>query len=86
MSRLHTIVLLATLSAAVSGCFASVVPYDLVKQETVVDPVTGDVTRIFHWRYDDGYETTTTDTIPKGGDVERRRNEPRPQTRFLAEP
>ena len=63
--------------------FGSAIDYKLVGQESTTDPITGDVTRVFHWQYTDGYQTTTTDTIRKGEANESRSgDEPRPGLRF----
>ena len=83
MSKLRKTVLAAFLS--LHGClaFGTALDYNLVGEETTIDPVTGDVTRTFHWEYTDGYETTTTDTIRKGEDHENRRaDRPTPGLRF----
>jgi hypothetical protein len=82
MLKLRKTVLSAFLS--LYGClgFGSAIDYTLVSQETTVDPVTGDITRTFHWEYTDGHKTTTTDTIRKGEANEQRRNTPTPGLRF----
>jgi hypothetical protein len=65
------------LAASLSGCSVFFpLGYELGWQETgretVVDPATGDTVRTFHWRYDDGHVTTTTDVIPRGQNTDRR--------------
>jgi hypothetical protein len=83
MSKLRKTVLAAFLS--LHGClaFGTVLDYKLMSEETTIDPVTGDVTRTFHWQYTDGYETTTTKTIRRGEDVEQRQGDrPTPGLRF----
>jgi hypothetical protein len=82
-------VLLIAASMALSGCRMFLtrwqLGYDLVRTETFVDPVSGDVTKTFYWKYEDGRETTTTTTLPKG-EVEQRRGERQePPARFVEE-
>jgi hypothetical protein len=64
-----------------SGYGAHVLSYTLEKVETSIDPKTGYIVRIAHWRYEDGATTTTTDTTLPSGDNERRRNPPNPPPR-----
>jgi hypothetical protein len=45
----------------------------LVKTETVTDPVTGDVTILSTWKYDNGYTTVTQDRFDKDTPPEQRR-------------
>lgn len=85
MFKLRRTVLLIALSAMLSGCwlFYYELDYELVGLSTSTDPISGDVTRIYYWRYEDGRETTTTDVIHKGEDNEQRRGErPEPGARF----
>jgi hypothetical protein len=63
------------------GSSAHVLSYTLEKVETSIDPKTGYIVRVAHWRYEDGATTTTTDTTLPSGDNERRRNPPNPPPR-----
>jgi hypothetical protein len=64
-----------------SDSSAHILSYTLEKVETSIDPKTGYIIRIAHWRYEDGVTTTTTDTTLPSGDNERRRNPPNPPPR-----
>jgi hypothetical protein len=90
MNRLFQILLLIALSVSASGCEIWWKHYDVywreVGRETVIDPVTGDMTRTFHWEYQDGVTTTTTEVIRKGEGSERRLDvRPTPPARVLSE-
>lgn len=80
---------LVAMTVALPGCHLAFTNANLGWQETgrevTIDPVNGDITRTFHWRYDDGYTTTTTDVIRRGEDNEHRRGT-RPTPPARAEP
>ena len=77
--RIGRWIVAAILCAALSGCEvvkesnARVLGAKLIDVETVVDPETGVITKLSHWRYDDGVEVTTTDRFKKDTPVEQRR-------------
>ena len=69
-----------TLCLALAGCIdprsypsGRVVEAHVVKVDTVIDPVTGRVTLVTHWLYDDGVTRTTEDSFKKDTPVEDRR-------------
>jgi hypothetical protein len=75
----------------VSGCSyfglrdetGHVVEASLVGVDTVIDPQTGEITTISHWRYDDGVETTTVDRFKKDTPVTDRRATSRAPLRIV---
>ncbi|GAB2179521.1 hypothetical protein [Dongia sp. agr-C8] len=76
MLQLRRIVLLAALSATLSGCPLFLIGPNIwheVKREQTIDPATGDILRTFYWRSDSGDTATTTDVIRRGEDNEQRR-------------
>jgi len=54
---------------------ARLLEYKLIKDETTIDPVTGETVMTSTWLYEGGggYTTTTTKRLPRGN--EQRRNE-----------
>ncbi len=89
MRRLVQVVLLIALAPALAGC-AILFPgwhqgWQEVGRQTVTDPVTGDLTRTFTWRYDDGTTTETSEIIPKD-QINSRRLDVRPTPPRREEP
>jgi len=58
---------------------ARLLKYKLIKDETTIDPVTGETVMTSTWEYEGGggYTTTTTKRIPKGNE-QRRYDRPPP--------
>ena len=81
MFKLRQIVLSIVLAPALAGC-AMIFPgwhqnWQETDRKTVTDPVTGDLTRTFTWRYDDGSTAETTEIIPRD-QINSRRLDVRP--------
>ena len=59
---------------------ARLLKYNLIKDETTIDPVTGETVMTSTWEYEGGghYTTTTTKRLPKGNEQRRNERPPRP--------
>ncbi len=59
---------------------AGLLKYKLVKDETTIDPVTGETVMTSTWEYEGGggYRTTTTKRLPKGNEQRQWDRPPRP--------
>jgi len=67
--------------APVAESNARLLEYHLVKDETTIDPVTGETVLTSTWEYEGGggYRVTTTKRLPRGTEQRRGERAPRPE-------
>ncbi|HVO00582.1 MAG TPA: hypothetical protein VMT54_00185 [Candidatus Cybelea sp.] len=69
---------------AIRGCAvpyqsnARLLKYELVGEQTTMDPATGETIVTSTWKYEDGYTTTTQERLPRGNE-QRRAERPPPR-------
>jgi len=75
-----------TMALCLRGCAplvqsnARLLEYKLIKDETTIDPLTGETVMTSTWQYEGGgnYTTTTTKRIPRGNEQRRGERPPPP--------
>ena len=82
-SLMNTALAGLTMILCLRGCVvvesnARLLEYKLLKDETTIDPQTGETVMTSTWLYESGWTQTTTKRIPRGNEQRRGERPPRP--------